>query len=164
MRSKIVKLRNMIGVGSCAGTIDSRVPFRAGLVELSEQNFPPPHGTAHVMFARQRGPAPDFRTKELMLSFTKGLENKSYELKPDSHEVRVTFADNSDPANPIVYTQRAGEAVLLYESDAAVFSGKLLTVIMENEDNDVGKTITLDIIFEVKGDIVTLNFSPRCAA
>ena len=103
------KLRQAVGAGNCEGKINDTEVFSAGLVELSERTFPLPHGEAYVMFARQREPRPEYTTKELTLSFTKGLQNGSYDLKPDTHQVRLTFADNSDPAKPVTYTQRSGD-------------------------------------------------------
>ena len=157
MSSKNVKRRNVIGSGNCVGTINGTEPFVAGLVELSEETFPLPHGQAYVMFARQRSPTPTFTTKELSLSFTKGLPNNTYDLAPDSHEVRVTFADNSDPAKPVIFTQCSGQAVLVYDAPAGVLSGDLIKLVLENRDDDVLTEIELDIRFQAKGDIVTLN-------
>jgi len=154
------KLRQSVGAGNCAGTIDGREPFSAGLVELSERTFPLPHGEAYVMFARQREPHPEYTTKELTLSFSKGLENKSYELKPDSHQVRLTFADNSDPAKPIIYTQLTGTADLELDETSGIFSGKLIKVVVENQDDDVSKQLTIDVIFSAKGAIAMFH-QPR---
>ena len=163
MTSNITKRRNEVGTGNCEGTINGTEPFNARLVELSEQVFPPPHGTAHVMFARERGPAQTFATKELTLSFTKGLPSSTYSLAPDSHEVRITFADNSDPENPVIYTQRSGTAVLVYEAPARVLFGNLENVILENRDDDKQKEITLQIRFNAKGAI-SVSSKPRLVA
>lgn len=154
------KLRQAVGAGSCAGTINGRERYSAGLVELSERTFPLPHGEAYVMFARQRESQPEYTTKELILSFSKGLENKSYELTPDSHQVRLTFADNSDPAKPIIYTQFSGTADLELDETTGIFSGKLIKVIVENQDDDVSKQLTLDVIFSAKGAFATFH-QPR---
>ncbi|MHC8293930.1 hypothetical protein [Pseudomonas sp. LB3P58] len=154
------KRRQAVGAGSCAGTINGREPYSAGLVELSESTFPLPHGEAYVMFARQREPQPEYTTKEIILSFTKGLENKSYELKPDSHQVRLTFADSSDPAKPIIYTQLSGTADLELDETSGIFSGTLRKVIVENQDDDIPKQLTLDVIFSAKGAFATFH-QPR---
>lgn len=145
------KRRQAVGAGNCTGTINGREPFSAGLVELSEHSFPLPHGEAYVMFARQREAQPEYTTKELILSFSKGLDNKSYELKPDAHQVRLTFADNSVPAKPVIYTQLSGTADLELDETSGVFSGTLRKVVVENHDDDISKQLTLDVIFSAKG-------------
>lgn len=154
------KRRQALGAGSCSGTIDGRERYSAGLVELSERTFPLPHGEAYVMFARQREPDPEYTTKELTLSFSKGLENKSYELNSDSHQVRLTFADNSTPDKPVIYTQISGTADLELDETSGIFSGKLIKVIVENQDDDVSKQLTLDVIFSAKGAIAMFH-QPR---
>lgn len=164
MIAKILNRRNEVGAGQCVGTIDETEPFSAGLVELSEQTFPPPHGEAYVMFARQRKPDPDYTTKEITLSFTKGLPNDTYSLSADSHEIRVTFADNSDPANPVIYTQRSGTAVIVFDPNAGTLFGRLEKVILENRDDDVARELKLDATFQAKGDIVTLRTNRSVAA
>jgi hypothetical protein len=155
MINKILKRRNAIGTGECVGTINVVEQFKASLVELSEQTFPLPHGEAYVMFARQR--KTDFTTKEITLSFSKNLPNDSYELTPTSHEVRLTFVDNSDPAKPVTYTQRSGAAIIAYDPDSATLSGNLNNVVVENRDDDEEKELTLDVRFSAKGDIVKLR-------
>ena len=155
------KLRQAVGAGNCEGKINDTEVFSAGLVELSERTFPLPHGEAYVMFARQREPRPEYTTKELTLSFTKGLQNGSYDLKPDTHQVRLTFADNSDPAKPVIYTQRSGTAELEYNDVSGIFSGILTKVIVENHDDDVPKQLTLDVTFAAKGAIATFQQPQR---
>ncbi|MHC8372143.1 hypothetical protein ACYZT2_15335 [Pseudomonas sp. MDT1-85] len=147
------KLRQKVGAGSCIGTIDDTEEFSAGLVELSERTFPLPHGAAYVLFARQREPKPEYTTKELILSFSKGLESGSYELTPDSHHARLTFTDNSDPQKPVIYTQDSGTAELAYDDASGIFSGTLTTVVVVNRDDDVLKQLTLDVVFSAKGNI-----------
>ena len=112
------------------------------------------------MFARQREPHPEYTTKELILSFSKGLENTSYELTPDSSQVRLTFADNSDPEKPVIYTQSSGTAELEYDDTAGIFSGTLKKAVVENRDDDELKQLTLDVTFSAKGAIATFH-QPR---
>lgn len=164
MIAKILSRRNEIGSGQCVGTINEIEEFNASLVELSEQTFPPPHGQAHVMFARQREAPPDYTTKEITLSFTKGLASGNYTLTPNSHEVRLTFADNSDPDAPVIYTQRSGTADIDFDPDAGILFGTLNKVVLENRDDDVEKEITLDVTFQAKGDIVALRRTHSAAA
>lgn len=145
--------RQAVNAGTCTGMINNAEAFNAGLVELSERLFPLPHGEAYVMFARQRDSEPDYTTKELTLSFSKGLANDTYDLVPNSHRVRLTFADNSDPAKPVIYTQREGTAELEYDDSTGIFSGDLKSVIVENRDDDVLKELTMDVVFSAKGNI-----------
>ena len=149
------KRRNAVGAGNCVGTINDTVPFSAGLVELTERTFPLPHGEAYYMFARQREPDPENTTKELILSFSKGLENKSYDLMPDSYHVRLTFADNGDPQKPVIYTQSSGTAELEYNTETGILSGTLRKAVVKNLDDDVLKELTLDVTFSVKGVLAT---------
>lgn len=162
MTNKILKRRNAIGTGECVGTINAVEEFNASLVELYEQTFPLPHGEAYVMFARKRNS--NFTTKEITLSFTKGLANDRYELTPQSHEVRLTFLDTSDPDNPLTYTQRSGAAIIAYDPVSATLSGNLDNVVLENRDDDILKELILEIKFSAKGDIVKLRGYPSMAA
>lgn len=162
MLSNIRKRRNAIGAGMCKGTINTVEPFDAGLVELYEQNFLPPHGQAYVMFARHRNT--DCTTKEITLSFTKNLPNDSYNLTPTSHEVRLTFLDSSDPEKPVTYTQRSGTAIIAYDPASATLSGNLNNVVVENVDDDELKQLTLEIAFSAKGDVVKLRGYSSVAA
>lgn len=155
MNMSIQKRRQAVGAGNCVGTINDTVPFNAGLVELSERTFPLPHGDAYYMFARQRDALPEYTTKELTLSFSKGLENGSYTLTPTTHQVRLTFADGSVPDKPIIYTQISGTAELEYDPVSGVFSGTLKKVVVENLDDDVISQLTLDVSFAAKGAIST---------
>jgi hypothetical protein len=162
MLSRIRERRNAIGPGMCKGTINTVEKFNAGLVELYEKAFPLPHGEAYVMFARQRNE--DDTTKEITLSFTKSLPNDSYVLTPTSHEVRLTFLDSSDPAKPVTYTQRSGTAIIAYDRDSATLSGNLNNVVVENNDDDELKQLTLEVAFSAVGDIVKLRGYPSKAA
>jgi hypothetical protein len=155
MINKILKRRNAIGTGECVGTINAVEQFNASLVELFEQTFPLPHGEAYVMFARQRNP--NFTTKEITLSFSKGLAEDTYELTPTSHEVRLTFLDNNDSEKPLTYTQSSGAVKISYDPESATLSGSLNNVVVVNRDDDELKELTLEIRFSVKGDIVKLR-------
>ncbi|TBN38915.1 RHS repeat protein [Pseudomonas sp. BGI-2] len=147
------KLRNAVGAGNCKGTINDTEVFDASLVELSEHTFPPPHGEAHMLFARHRKPDPEYTTKELTLSLSKGLENTSYDLNPESHQVRLTFVDNSNPEKAVVYTQISGTAELEYDDVSGIFSGTLKKAVVVNRDDDDLKQLTLDVDFSAKGAI-----------
>ncbi|MBC3775441.1 hypothetical protein [Pseudomonas sp. SWRI99] len=155
MLSNIRQRRNAIGSGMCKGTINTVEQFNAGLVELYEDTFDPPHGEAYVMFARQRNM--DSTTKEIVLSFSKSLPNDSYVLTPTSHQVRVTFLDTSDPARFVTYTQRSGTAIITYDRDSAILSGNLNNVVVENNDDDELKLLTLEVALAAAGDIVKLR-------
>lgn len=144
------KFRQSVKAGTCVGTINSSEVFNAGLVELEEKVFPPEHKEAYVMFARQRSGAPNYTTKEITLSFSKGLSDDTYDLTSQTHTVRLTFADNSDPAKPVIYTQVGGKAELQYDADNGVFSGKLISAVVENHDDDIAKTLTIDVVFSAK--------------
>ncbi|MHC8391989.1 hypothetical protein ACYZTM_29205 [Pseudomonas sp. MDT2-39-1] len=128
---------------------------------------PSPHGAAHVMLARQRGPAPSYITKELNLSFTQGLNDGSYVITPQSHEVRLSFVDYSDQASPVIYTQVSGTADLAYDDATGVLSGTLTNVVVENDDDDDDKKkLTIDVTFVAKSNgaiIGTTNGIARAA-
>jgi len=141
--------------GTCTGTINGAA-FNAGLVELSERTYPLPHGEAHVMFARDRAPAPDYTTKEITLSFTKGLEAGRYELTRDSSQVRLTYLDNSDPEKPMIYTQEVGDAHLEYDDASGVFSGRV-SALVENRDDDTPRTRQITVEFEADRSAVSRN-------
>ncbi|MBN3865446.1 hypothetical protein HCU66_24900 [Pseudomonas frederiksbergensis] len=157
------RFRQAVNAGTCIGKINTTEPFNAGLVELSERSFPPPHGEAYFMFARQRDSV-DYTTKELTLSFSKGLANDTYDLTPHSHDIRLTFADNSDPTKPVIYTQREGTAELKYDDSTGVFSGALKGVIVENRDDDVDKELTIEVDFSAKGSIAMSRRARTLAA
>lgn len=143
-------IKNILNTNSCTGTVDSEV-FSAGLVELTIETYPPEHGEAYVLFARQRAPAPDYTTKEINLSFSRRLPNDTYVLKPDSTAVRFNYVDNSDPENPFFYTQLSGTADLAFDEDTNVFSGTLTNAVVEHEDEKGDKTrLTLNIQFHAK--------------
>lgn len=144
------KFRPSVNVGTCIGTINTTEAYNAGLVEFEEKVFPPLHNAAYVMFARQRSGEPNFTTKEITLSFSKGLSNGTYDLTPQAHTVRLTFADNSDPANPVIYTQSGGTAEWQYNAVTEVFSGTLKSAVVENHDNDEPKALTIDVTFLVR--------------
>ncbi|MGF6317285.1 hypothetical protein [Pseudomonas frederiksbergensis] len=147
------RIRQTVKANSCVGTIGSEI-FDAGLIELSERSFPPPHGEAYVLFARQRAPQPPYTTKELTLSFSKGFTEDPYDLTPSTPTVRLTFADNSDPTKTLVYTQREGQALLKHDDSTGVFTADLTEVIVENRDDDILKELTLEVHFSAKGSIV----------
>ncbi|WP_223484222.1 hypothetical protein [Pseudomonas sp. A-RE-19] len=153
------KIKQAVKTGTCSGTINSAETFNAGLVELEEKVFPPQHNEAYVMFARQRAGEPDYTTKEITLSFSKGQSNGSYDLTPAAYIVRLTFADNSDPAKPVIYTQSGGKAELEYDAANDVFSGKLISAVVENHDDDVAKTLTIDVEFLAKKNNATSSRS-----
>jgi len=133
--------------GTCIGMIDGKEPFDAGMVQLSEATYPPPHGEAYVMLARQRGPAPAYTTKELIISFSKDQKDGTYGLFPDFHTVRVLFIDSSVPAKPVVYEQFQGVARVAYDLATSTFSGEV-SVLLENLDEDSRRTVDLRVEFE----------------
>lgn len=133
--------------GTCVGTINTSDVYEAGLVELYERTYPPLHNDAYVMFARQRTTTPPHTTKEITLSFSKEQPNGTYDAASNSHIVRITFADYSVPDKPVIYTQNGGTAELKYDVTTGVFSGTLTSVVVENHDDDVDKTLTLDMTF-----------------
>ncbi|MBV4458567.1 hypothetical protein KVG96_11445 [Pseudomonas sp. COR58] len=134
-------------LGSCQGTIDGTEEFRAGLVELSEASYPPPHGEAYVMLATQRKPGPDYTTKELKISFSKGWPDGNYGLYADAYTVRVLFIDSSIPAKPVVYTQYQGIARVAYDTESSTFSGEI-SAALENRDEDTPRTVNIKVDFE----------------
>ncbi len=134
-------------VGTCTGTINGTEPFDAGLVVLSKATYPLPHDEAHVMQATQRGPAPDFKTKELKVSFSVDKPCNSYGLFPDAYTVRVIYVDSSDSDKPIAYTQRQGVAKVAFHSQQSVFCGEV-AVTLENLDEDTPKTVNLKFKFK----------------
>jgi len=147
-------VKQAVSAGSCTGTVGNGVAFNASMVELTSKTFPLPHGEAHVMFARHRAPEPDFTTREINLSFTKELPADTYELTPESNEIRLSFADHSNPLKPVIYTQVSGTADLEFDDIAHVFKGTLKNVIVENNDDDNKKTLTINVEF-----IAKTNFS-----
>ncbi|ALI09543.1 MULTISPECIES: hypothetical protein [Pseudomonas] len=145
-------IRNTQKFGTCTGTINSET-FNAGLVELTYKTFPPEHGEARVLFARQRGPAPGYITKEINLSFSRRLPNAVYSLSPDSDAVRLNFVDNSDPSKPILYTQVSGDADLAFNLITETFLGTLTNAVVEYEDeNEEKTTLTINLTFNAKVD------------
>lgn len=147
MKMNTPATRQAVMAGTCVGTINTSDVYEAGLVTLYEYTYPPLHNAAYVMLARQRTTPPPHTTKEIMLSFSKTQPNGTYDVTPDTHIVRITFADFSDPVKPVIYTQRGGKAELAYDVTTGVFSGKLTSVVVENHDDDVPKTLTLDMTF-----------------
>jgi hypothetical protein len=133
--------------GTCKGMIDGKEPFDAGMVELSEATYPLPHGEAYVMLATQRDSAPDYTTKELKISFSKGHKDGSYGLYPDFYTVRVLFIDSAVPTKPVVYDQFQGIARVAYDPSTLTFSGEI-SVLLENLDEDTRKTVDLKVEFE----------------
>jgi len=160
MTNRIQNIRNEVRSGKCEGTINGVDRFNASLVELSEQSLP--HGQAYVMFARHRNS--DWTAKELKLAFMKGLPDNTYPVTPGSNQVILTFADFSNPAKTIVYTQQSGDVVIKYDSNAGVLSGKLEDVTLINQDDDVLKEVKLKIDFDAKGDIASLRRDKTRAA
>jgi hypothetical protein len=150
MQTITQKSKQETAAGTCTGDLGDNQPFIAGLVDLSVKTFLPPHGVAHVMFARQRAQAPDYTTKELTLSFTKGQPNGPYPVTKESSTVRLTFADNSDPDNPVIYNQKQGTAELMFDAQSGVFSGTLTDVVVENVVNDTVKTLTINVTFSAR--------------
>ncbi|WP_219097361.1 hypothetical protein [Pseudomonas sp. UMAB-40] len=159
-------INNITRSGSCSGTIGEGITFNAHLVELKSQTFPPPHGESHVMFARQRAPGPEFTTKEVKVSARKDLANGTYTVSPDSTEVRVTFVDNTVSTEPVFYLPLSGTIDIKFDNITGVFSGKLKDVLLENQDDDEDKTLTLNLEFDAKSDISSArkNKSVRQAA
>ncbi|WLG82363.1 hypothetical protein PSH97_14525 [Pseudomonas cucumis] len=147
-------------LGKCTGTINATEIFDARLVELSDAIYPPPHGEAHVMLATQRAPAPDYTTKELKISFSKGFEDGSYGLYPDDSTVRVLFIDRSTPAKPVVYTQYQGIARVQYDSLSGTFSGEI-SAVLENLDEDDRKAVNLKVEFEAFQHVPARRISRR---
>jgi hypothetical protein len=147
-------------LGTCTGTIDATEPFNAGLVELSVATYPPPHGEAHVMLATQRAPSPDYTTKELKISFSKGAEDGIYGLYPTDYTVRVLFIDRSVPAKPIVYEQSQGAANVKYNSTTSNFSGEI-SVTLENLDEDTRKTVCVKVDFSAYPHVPTRRIQRR---
>ncbi|WP_438298723.1 hypothetical protein [Pseudomonas sp. NMS19W] len=136
-----------VKAGTCKGTINGTESFEAGLVVLSEAHYPPPLGEAHVMQATQRGTAPEYETKELKVSFTKGLADGKYGLFPDSPTVQVLFVDSSTPDKPVTYTNNNGIAELAFDADKSIFSG-IINATLENRDEDTTRTVNLRVDFE----------------
>jgi hypothetical protein len=134
-------------LGNCKGTINASEKFDAGLVELFDAIYPPPHSEAYVMLATQRAPGPDYTTKELKISFSKGFPDSNYGLYPDFHTVRVLFIDSSVPTKPVVYTQAQGIARVKYDTSTSTFSGEI-SVLLENLDEDTRKTLDVKVDFE----------------
>ncbi|WP_411960931.1 hypothetical protein ACK3BE_14220 [Pseudomonas mandelii] len=159
-------INNITRSGSCNGTIGDGIAFNAQLVELRSETFPPPHGESHVMFARQRAPRPESTTKEVYVSARKDLVEGSYTVSPDSSEVRVTFVDNTESTGPVFYMQQSGTIDIKYDNITGVFSGELKDVLLENQDDDEDKTLTLNLEFNSKSDISSArkNSSTRQAA
>jgi len=159
MKQANVAPQQSILVGTCTGTIDVTTPFNARLVELSDATYPPPHGEAHFMLATQRAPAPDYTTKEFVLSLSKASGNGRYGLAPDFYAVRILFIDNSDPQNPIVYTQYSGVADVNYDAQKREFRGEVSAVV-ENTDEPTRKTLHLRINFHAIA-IIPVRRIPR---
>ncbi|MHC8377395.1 hypothetical protein ACYZT3_15645 [Pseudomonas sp. MDT1-16] len=133
---------------SCIGRIGD-VEFNAGRVELTTEIFPPEHGEAHVMLARHRNP--DHSLRHITLSFKKLLAAGSYELKPDSDEVRLNLAELST-ASTVLYSQISGTAKVAF--DDGIFSGTLEDAVVEHEEEDGGKkTLTINIEFSAMSDV-----------
>jgi hypothetical protein len=145
--------------GKCQGTINGTEIFKAGMVELFEATYPLPHGEAHVMRATQRAPSPDYTTKIVNISFTKGTDDGTYGLFPDFYVVRVLFIDNSVQEQPRVYTQYQGNARVAYDAQNHIFSGEI-SVTLENLDDDDRKVVDLKVDFEAK-KIVSAKRIPR---
>lgn len=136
--------------GSCNGTIDN-VTFNASLVELTSETFPPEHGEAHVMLAWHRNL--DNSLRHITLSFQKLLAAGSYELKPDSDEVRLNLAERST-ASTVLYSQISGTADLAFDAITGIFSGTLKDAVVEHEEEDGGKkTLTINIEFSAKSNV-----------
>ncbi|UZE09243.1 hypothetical protein [Pseudomonas sp. B21-053] len=156
----IVKVATQAVVqGTCKGIINGTNTFEAGMVELSEASYPPPHGQAYVMLATERAPAPSFTTKELKVSFSKGSPDGEYGLFPDLYTVRVLFIDRSAPQTPVVYTQYQGIARVKYDSASSTFSGEI-SATLENLDEDTRKIVDVRVNFEAH-PYVPVRRNPR---
>jgi hypothetical protein len=145
--------------GKCQGFVNGTEAFDAGLVELLDAIYPPPHGEAHVMLATQRAPAPDYTTKELKISFSKDKPDGTYGLFAEAYTVRVLYVDNSLPTKPVVYTQYQGQARVAYDTQSHIFSGEI-SVTLENRDEDTRKTVDVKVKFEAYQH-VTVRRIPR---
>jgi hypothetical protein len=143
----LAKVASSTFQGKCHGLVNGTETFDAGLVEMFDAIYPPPHGEAHVMLATQRKPAPDYTTKELKISFSKGKPDATYGLYPDAYTVRVLFVDNSSPEKPVVYSQYQGQARVAFDAQSHTFSGQI-SVTLENMDEDTRRTIDVKVDFE----------------
>lgn len=138
--------RQAARAGVCEGKLNSSEDFKAGLVELSLEQYEPPHGEAYRMFARQRSQQGS-ATKEIILSFTKGSADGTYDLTPDASAVRLTFID-SDENSTNIYMQVSGKAELSVDQNTGVFSGKLKDVIVEYRVDETPVQLTINVEFE----------------
>lgn len=98
------------------------------------------------MFARQRSQQGS-ATKEIILSFTKGSADGTYDLTPDASTVRLTFID-TDENSTNIYMQVSGKAELSVDQDTGVFSGELKDVIVEYRVDETPVQLTINVEFE----------------
>lgn len=143
MNTTARKITQETSYGSCTGMIDQEA-FEATYVELVDGSYPPPHGEANVMLAIQR--APDYSTKELKISFSKGLPSGSYPVGPDHHQVRILYIDSSNPEEPTIHSGISGEVNINYDEETGVLDGELN---VEVEDADE-RSFTVTAIFSAE--------------
>ncbi|MFW6749758.1 hypothetical protein ACKUG4_03605 [Pseudomonas glycinae] len=151
-------IKSMAKAGNCSGTVGVDKPFNAQLVELTSKVFPPPFGSALVMFARHREPHPSYKTKEIYISFGRSLANDEYIVTPESNQVRITFVDNTVSTEPLIYSQKSGVATLAFDSEESIFSGELTNVVLLNQDEE-DVELLVNLKFSARGDVYNAGFN-----
>ncbi|MFG6203109.1 hypothetical protein [Pseudomonas retamae] len=129
---------------SCTGKVNEE-DFTASMVQLTSKSFSPPRNESLELYARLR---PDDTLKEIKVSFSLTVVGQLQQLFPDTGLVRVTYKDNTNPSTPITYTQESGTAFPQFDTVKNMYTGTLNNVVVVNDDDDVRKTLTLNIRFE----------------
>lgn len=160
MNVKTLNTRQAARAGTCEGKLNDSEEFKAGLVELTLETYDPPHGEAYKMFARHRLPS-DSATKEIILSFSKGATDGSYDLTPDQTTVRLTFVHNKSETEALIYSQVSGKAELKLDSNAGVFSGELKDAVVEYREEETPVSLKINVKFEAINNLVKYTTSHK---
>lgn len=153
MNAKTLNTRQAPRAGMCEGKLNDSEQFKASLVELTLEEYDPPHGKALQMFARHRD-LQQRATKEITLSFSEGAADGTYDLTPEQTVVRLTYVYNRSQTEAYIYSQMSGKAELKFDSISRVLSGELKDAIVEYRDDETPVQLKINVKFEAVNHIV----------
>ncbi|MCU0070582.1 hypothetical protein N8H71_03215 [Pseudomonas koreensis] len=153
MNAKMLKTRQAARAGMCEGKLNDTETFKATLVELTSEQYEPPHGKALQMFARHRD-VQQSATKEITLSVSEEAADGEYELTPEQTQVRLTYVFNKSGTEAYLYSQASGKVDFKFDSITGVLSGELKDAIVEYREGETPVSLKINVKFEAINRLV----------
>ncbi|WP_192561168.1 hypothetical protein [Pseudomonas gozinkensis] len=158
MNAKTLNTRQAARAGTCEGMLNDTEEFKATLVELTSEQYEPPHGKALKMFARHRD-VQQSATKEITLSVSEGAADGEYDLTYEQTVVRLTYVHNKSETEAYIYSQVGGKAKVEFNSQTGALSGELINAIVEYREGETPVQLKINVKFNAVNGLVLYSTS-----